>query len=109
MQKVDPLKERLEETIHNLGEATRNKDWSTLGEMDIEARQAIEAALATGTSPSEEVQRLLSDLQSLYQEMISACQLERDHIQDQLMASRKRQEAVGNYQQSRQQSGKSKG
>ncbi|WP_062262635.1 hypothetical protein [Endozoicomonas arenosclerae] len=100
MKNPDILKEKLQESIHNLGEATRNKDWSSLEALDSEARQAIEEALDNGSAPSEEVKRLLQDLQMLYQEMISACQLERDHIQEQLMASRRRQEAIDNYQQS---------
>lgn len=97
-QSSDLLVERLEESIHTMGEATRNKDWSQLSELEPEARQAIEDALQGGATPTEEVQRLLVDLQSLYQEMIAACQLERDHIQEQLLASRKRQDAIENYQ-----------
>ncbi|MGI9280200.1 MAG: hypothetical protein ACR2PX_11305 [Endozoicomonas sp.] len=100
MKNPDIVKEKLQESIHNLGEATRNKDWTTLDALDSEARQAIEDALESGSAPSEEVKRLLEDLQTLYQEMISACQLERDHIQEQLMASKRRQEAIDSYQQS---------
>ncbi|KEQ16341.1 hypothetical protein [Endozoicomonas numazuensis] len=100
MKNPDIVKEKLQEAIHNLSTATRNKDWTTLEALDSEARQAIEDALENGSSPSEEVKRLLGDLQMLYQEMISACQLERDHIQEQLMASKRRQAAIDSYQQS---------
>ncbi|WOG27755.1 hypothetical protein [Endozoicomonas sp. 8E] len=100
MKKPDITKEKLRESIFNLGEAIRNRDWTTLEALDTEARQAIEETLESGSAPSEEGKALLEELQTLYREMISACQLERDRVQEQLAVSKRRQEAIEGYQKS---------
>lgn len=91
------IENQLEQSYQALDEARRNNDWEALASLEPEARKAIQQAVEQGSSPTVEVQRLLNDLKSLYQEMIDACQLERDHIQEQIMASRKRQEALSSY------------
>lgn len=100
MNKTDIVKEKLQKSIYTLGEAIRSRDWTTLEVLDSEARQAIEEALESGSAPSEEVKDLLEELQTLYQGMISACQLERDRVQEQLTVSKRRQQAIENYQKS---------
>lgn len=100
MKKPDIVKEQLQQSIDKLGDAIRSRDWARLEALDFEARQAIEKALESGSASSKSVTRLLEELQSLYQEMISTCQLERDRIQEQLTVSKRRQEAIESYQQS---------
>lgn len=68
--------------------------------MDSEARQAIDEALKSDPVSAKAVKPLLEELQVLYQEMISTCQLERDRIKEQLTLSKRRQDAIESYQQS---------
>lgn len=70
---------RLESAGSALRDALKRQDWSTIGELDLQCRMAVEGALHD-TGDEAALRSSLESLLVLYRELVGACQDEKQRI-----------------------------
>ncbi|MET4696537.1 hypothetical protein [Endozoicomonas lisbonensis] len=91
------IEKKLKQGYLDLSEAHRNRDWAWLADLEPEVRNIIQDMTKDKAVLTENAQRLLDDLEWLYQEMIDTCEQEISQIKKQVLAGQKRQEALSSY------------
>lgn len=75
---------RLEETGIALRDALAHQDWTAISVLDLQCRQAVEAAVAESDENESAVRQGLQELVGLYRELVTTCQTEQQRIADEL-------------------------
>lgn len=77
--------QRLQATGVALRDALANKDWSAIGELDLQCRMAVDAAMVEGVQDEEQLRANLQQLLDLYRELVSVCQAEQQRLAGELL------------------------
>jgi flagellar protein FliT len=76
--------QRLQATRQALHDALVNQDWSAIGELDLQCRMAVDAALVDGLQDEEQLRSSLQQLLDLYRELVAVCQAEQKRLAGEL-------------------------
>lgn len=89
--------QRLQETGSALRDALAKQDWAAIGELDLQCRMVVDAAMVD--SPDEEELRSgLENLLSLYRELVSICQTEQQRVAGELVQLNQSRQGAKVYQ-----------
>lgn len=89
--------QRLEATGSALRDALARQDWTSIGELDLQCRQAV--AEAMGDSSDEAQLRVrMQELLDLYRELVSLCQGEQQRLAGELVQLNQAREGAKVYQ-----------
>lgn len=88
----------LESTGTALRDALARQDWSVIGELDQQCRQAVEAAMAEGARDETQLRQQLQTLLDLYRELVMVCQAEQQKLAGALIQAHKSHEGAKVYQ-----------
>lgn len=90
--------QRLEETGTALRVALANQDWSAIGTLDAQCRQAVDEAMVEAVLDEELLRTRMQDLLELYRELVSVCRAEQMHIAQELVQLNQAQQGAKVYQ-----------
>lgn len=90
--------QRLEQTGTALRAALANQDWSAIGELDAQCRQAIDEAMVEAVVDEELLRTRMQDLLELYRELVGVCQAEQRRIAQELVQLNQAQQGAKVYQ-----------
>lgn len=90
--------QRLDATGLALRDALANQDWSAIGELDLQCRMAVEAAMVEGLQDEEQLRSSLQQLLDLYRELVSVCQAEQQRLAGELLQLNQSHQGAKVYQ-----------
>lgn len=90
--------QRLEQTGTALRAALANQDWSAIGELDAQCRQAIDEAMVEAVVDEELLRTRMQDLLELYRELVGVCQAEQRRIAQELVQLNQAHQGAKVYQ-----------
>ncbi|WP_296275804.1 flagellar protein FliT [Pseudomonas sp. UBA7530] len=76
--------QHLQATGSAMRDALAKQDWAAIGELDLQCRMAVEAAMADSRD-EEELRNGLENLLSLYRELVTVCQNEQQRLAGELV------------------------
>lgn len=88
---------RLEETSSALREALAKQNWVAIGELDLQCRLAVDAAMIDGGNDAQ-LRSSLERLLMLYRDLVSVCQAEQRRMACELVLINQSREAAKVYQ-----------
>lgn len=77
--------QRLEATGVALRDALTRQDWAAIGELDLQCRMAVDAAMVEGQPDEESLRNNMQQLLDLYRELVSVCQTEQRRLAGELL------------------------
>ncbi|WP_028239444.1 flagellar protein FliT [Stutzerimonas azotifigens] len=89
---------RLEETGTALREALQRQDWSAIGELDLQCRQAVDEAMREPQRDVELVRERMQELLDLYRQLVDMCQNEKRRLASELLQLNQSQQGAKVYQ-----------
>lgn len=89
--------QRLEQTGVALREALAERDWTMIGELDRQCREAVDAAMVE-PQDTESLQLRLEELLSLYRQLVETCQTEQRRLAGELVQLNQSQQGAKVYQ-----------
>lgn len=89
--------QRLHETAIALRNALVSQDWIAIGELDLQCRMAIDAAMVD-SHDEEELRSGLENLLSLYRELVTVCQTEQRRLAGELVQLNQSRQGAKVYQ-----------
>jgi flagellar protein FliT len=91
--------QRLQDTGSALRSALASQDWATIGELDLQCRQAVDEAMVESVVESEETLRLrMQELLDLYRELVTVCQAEQQRLAQEMRQLNQSQQGAKVYQ-----------
>lgn len=90
--------QRLQETGTALRNALAAQDWLTIGELDVQCRQAVDEAMVDSVGDQTVLRLRMQELLDLYQELVTVCQDERQRIGAELLQLNQSQQGAKVYQ-----------
>nr|WP_298139765.1 flagellar protein FliT [uncultured Pseudomonas sp.] len=90
--------QRLEETGSALRTALANKDWTAIGELDLQCRQAVDEAMVEAVLDEEVLRARMQELLDLYRELVGVCQAEQRRLAGELLQLNQSQQGAKVYQ-----------
>ncbi len=90
--------QRLEETGTALRTALETHDWSAIGELDLQCRQAVDEAMAEAVQDEGLLRVRLQELLELYRELVTLCQAEQRRVAGELLQLNQSQQGAKVYQ-----------
>ncbi|WAJ36076.1 flagellar protein FliT [Pseudomonas sp. GOM7] len=90
--------QRLQATGVALRDALANQDWSAIGELDLQCRMAVDAAMVEGLQDEEQLRSNLQQLLDLYRELVSVCQAEQQRLAGELLQLNQAHQGAKVYQ-----------
>lgn len=90
--------QRLEQTGTALRVALTNQDWSAIGELDAQCRQAIDEAMVEAVLDEELLRTSMQDLLALYHELVTVCRAEQQRICNELVQLNQTRQGAKVYQ-----------
>lgn len=87
----------LEATSTALRQALSVQDWSAIGALDLQCRQAVEAAMVDATD-EQQLRLSMENLLSLYKELVSVCQAEQNRLAAELVQINQAHQGAKVYQ-----------
>lgn len=88
----------LESTGSALREALQRHDWTIIGELDHQCRQAVEAAMVEASRDESQLRESLQTLLDLYRELVQICQEEQQKLAAELIQSHNARHGAKVYQ-----------
>ncbi|PKM33665.1 MAG: flagellar protein FliT [Gammaproteobacteria bacterium HGW-Gammaproteobacteria-12] len=89
--------QRLKDSGSALRDAMDKQDWAAIGELDLQCRMAVDAAMVE--SGDEELLRgSMENLLALYRELVSVCQAEQQRIGGELVQLNQSRQGAKVYQ-----------
>lgn len=76
--------QRLEATGSALRDALAKQDWAAIGELDLQCRMAVDAAMVDSRD-EEELRGSMEALLALYRELVTVCQTEQQRLASELV------------------------
>lgn len=89
--------QRLQETGSALRDALAKQDWVAIGELDLQCRMVVDAAMVD-SSDEEELRSGLENLLSLYRELVTVCQTEQQRLAGELLQLNQSRQGAKVYQ-----------
>lgn len=77
--------QRLEATGSALRDALAKQDWSAIGELDLQCRQAIDEAMVEAVRDEDVLRTRMQELLDLYRELVTVCQAEQRRLAGELI------------------------
>ncbi|MDH1559093.1 flagellar protein FliT [Pseudomonas chengduensis] len=88
----------LQATRQALCDALANQDWSAIGELDLQCRMAVDAAMFEGQQDEEQLRSSLEQLLDLYRELVGICQGEQRRLAGELLQLNQSHQGAKVYQ-----------
>ncbi|GIZ12185.1 flagellar protein FliT [Pseudomonas sp. NCCP-436] len=89
--------QRLEATGSALRDALVRQDWSAIGELDLQCRLAVEAAMVDSQDEAQ-LRSSMENLLALYRELVSVCQAEQQRLAGELIQLNQSHQGAKVYQ-----------
>lgn len=89
--------QRLEETGCALRDALLRQDWVAIGKLDLQCRQAVDAAMHEGGDEAC-LRDSMQELLLLYRELVTLCTAERKRLGDELVQINQARQGAKVYQ-----------
>ena len=89
--------QRLEATGSALRDALDRQDWTVIGELDLQCRQAVAEAMSDAGDEAILRERM-QELLNLYRELVSLCQSEQQRLAGELVQLNQARESAKVYQ-----------
>ena len=90
--------QRLEATGTALRDALAKQDWTTIGELDLQCRQAIDEAMVEPVRDEDVLRERMQELLDLYREMVGLCQREQQRLAAEMIQLNQSQQGAKVYQ-----------
>jgi hypothetical protein len=90
--------QRLQETGSALRNALANKDWTAIGELDLQCRQAVDEAMVEAILDEDVLRARMQELLDLYRELVGVCQAEQQRLASELLQLNQSQQGAKVYQ-----------
>ena len=90
--------QRLEDAGSALRAALASQDWTSIGELDLQCRQAVDDAMVAVESDEETLTLRMQELLDLYRELVSVCQSEQQRLAHEMRKLNQSQQGVKVYQ-----------
>ena len=90
--------QRLESTGSALRTALANQDWTAIGELDQQCRQAVDDAMVDAVSDTEVLRARMEELLALYRELVTLCQAEQQRLAGELIQLNQAKQGAKVYQ-----------
>lgn len=90
--------QRLQETGSALRSALANKDWTAIGELDLQCRQAVDEAMVEAILDEDVLRARMQELLDLYRELVGVCQAEQQRLASELLQLNQSQQGAKVYQ-----------
>ena len=90
--------QRLQETGSALRNALANKDWTAIGELDLQCRQAVDEAMVEAVLDEDVLRTRMQELLDLYRELVGVCQAEQQRLAGELLQLNQSQQGAKVYQ-----------
>lgn len=88
----------LESTGSAMREALARHDWTVIGELDLQCRQAVEAAMVEASRDESQLREHLQTLLDLYRELVRVCQEEQQKLAGELVQTHNARHGAKVYQ-----------
>ena len=89
--------QRLQATGSALRDALTKQDWTAIGELDLQCRMAVEAAMVD-SGDEEDLPSGLENLLSLYRGLVTVCQAEQQRLASELVQLNQSHQGAKVYQ-----------
>ncbi|APU30955.1 flagellar assembly protein FliT [Ectopseudomonas alcaliphila JAB1] len=89
--------QRLEATGSALCDALAKQDWAAIGELDLQCRIAVDAAMVDSRD-EEELRGSMEALLALYRELVTVCQAEQQRLASELVQLNQSSQGAKVYQ-----------
>jgi hypothetical protein len=90
--------QRLEKTGSALRDALAAQDWTAIGELDLQCRQAVDEAMVESVQDEDVLRARMQELLDLYRELVDVCQSEQRRLAGELMQLNQAQQGAKVYQ-----------
>ena len=95
---MSPAVQLLETTGSALREALATQDWSAIGALDLQCRQAVDEAMVETGRDETELRQRMQELVDLYRELVLVCQSEQQRLAKELVQLNQSQQGAKVYQ-----------
>jgi hypothetical protein len=95
---MSPAVQLLETTGSALREALATQDWSSIGTLDLQCRQAVDEAMVETGRDEAELRLRMQELVDLYRELVLVCQSEQQRLAQELLQLNQSQQGAKVYQ-----------
>lgn len=95
---MSPSVQLLEATGTALRDALVAKDWTSIGELDLQCRQAVDEAMVETGRDEVELRQRMQTLVDLYRELVLVCQSEQQRLAQELVQLNQSQQGAKVYQ-----------
>jgi flagellar protein FliT len=95
---MSPAVQLLETTGTALREALAKQDWSVIGTLDLQCRQAVDDAMVETGRDEAELRLRMQELVDLYRELVLVCQSEQQRLSQELVKLNQSQQSAKVYQ-----------
>lgn len=89
--------QRLQETGTALRDALAKQDWAAIGELDLQCRLAVDAAMVD-SGDEEQLRGSMENLLALYRELVTVCQAEQRRLAGELVQLNQSHQGAKVYQ-----------
>ncbi|MGQ7958657.1 flagellar protein FliT [Pseudomonas sp. SP16.1] len=89
--------QHLQETGMALRDALDKQDWAAIGELDLQCRMAVEAAMVEG-GDEEQLRSSMENLLALYRQLVAVCQAEQQRLAGELLQLNQSRQGAKVYQ-----------
>lgn len=89
--------QRLEATGSAMRDALAKQDWAAIGELDLQCRMAVDAAMIDSRD-EEELRVSMENLLALYRELVAVCQAEQRRLAGKLVQLNQSHQGAKVYQ-----------
>ncbi|QFT22937.1 hypothetical protein FIV02_15285 [Pseudomonas sp. THAF187a] len=89
--------QRLEATGSAMRDALAKQDWAAIGELDLQCRMAVDAAMIDSRD-EEELRVSMENLLALYRELVAVCQAEQRRLAGELVQLNQSHQGAKVYQ-----------
>lgn len=90
--------QRLEATGCALRDALARRDWSAIGTLDAQCRQAVDEAMVEAVNDDGVLRQRMQELLDLYRELVTVCQTEQQRLAAELVQLNQSQQGAKVYQ-----------
>ncbi len=88
----------LEATGNALRDALARRDWTAIGELDAQCRQAVDEAMVEAVRDEDLLRDRMQTLLDLYRELVTTCQAEQRRLASELVQLNQSQQGAKVYQ-----------
>lgn len=90
--------QRLEAAGSALRDALARQDWTAIGELDAQCRQAVDEAMVEAVRDEDALRERMQELLDLYRELVMMCQSEQRRLAGEMVQLNQSQQGAKVYQ-----------